>query len=73
MEQVMTENGSLWEKNRVWLLAAFLGMITFICIYGIRILDFTYDDWLLNGGGICLSIIWAGVFSETVTGVSRQD
>lgn len=51
MEQVMTENGSLWEKNRVWLLAAFLGMITFICIYGIRILDFTYDDWLLNGGG----------------------
>lgn len=52
MERVITENGSLWKKNRVWLLSAFLGMITFICIYGIRILDFTYDDWLLNGGDL---------------------
>lgn len=52
MTQILKEKASYWSKNRVWLSAAALGMITFICIYGIRVLNVTYDAWLLNGGDL---------------------
>ena len=41
------------DKNKiiVGVLSAFLGGIVFIIIYGIRVLDITYDDWLLCSGG----------------------
>ncbi len=41
--------------DRLWvtmLLSGLTGAILFICIYGVRILDPTYDDWLLTGGDL---------------------
>lgn len=67
MTQILKEKASYWSKNRVWLSAAALGMITFICIYGIRVLNVTYDAWLLNGGDLSQHYLgWC--FLETVTG-----
>ncbi len=32
-----------------FLIGALLGAVTFIALYGVRVLDFTYDAWLLTG------------------------
>ena len=42
----------MWKKHRVWVTAAIGGMLAFLAIYGIRVLDVTYDDWLLTGGDL---------------------
>ena len=39
-------------KNMVWLLGMAVGIVTFLCIYGVHVLDFTYTDWLLGGGDL---------------------
>lgn len=43
---------TFWKKNRVWIAAMLAGMAAFVIIYGIKILDVTYDTWLLNGGDL---------------------
>ena len=52
--QRVTVQGMLnyWKKNNVWILGALVGNITFICIFGIHVLNVTYTDWLLGGGDI---------------------
>ena len=42
--------GAWLTKNMVWLLGAAVGIVAFLCIYGVRVLDVTYTDWLLGGG-----------------------
>ena len=37
------------EKRIQFLTGALIGAVCFICVYGIRILNFSYDDWLFNG------------------------
>lgn len=39
-------------KNMVWILGAMVGIVTFLCIYGGHVLNFTYTDWLLGGGDL---------------------
>lgn len=41
----------LWEHEyqNLFLVGCALGLICFVLVYGIRVLDFTYDAWLLNG------------------------
>ena len=39
-------------KNMVWLSGAAVGAAAFLCIYGVRVLDVTYTDWLLGGGDL---------------------
>lgn len=40
------------KKNRVSYLLIFSGSLLFFCIYGFRVLDFTYTDWLMCGGDL---------------------
>ncbi|SEM26566.1 hypothetical protein SAMN04487770_13126 [Butyrivibrio sp. ob235] len=37
------------NKIIVGFVSAILGMLMFITIYGLKVLDFTYDDWILTG------------------------
>ena len=37
------------EYRSLFLLGGLIGIVCFLCVYGIRILDFTYDAWLMNG------------------------
>ena len=56
-------------KNFVfYMLVVLFGAAIFCGIYGVRILNPRYTDWLLCGGGICHSIIWGGYHSETQIG-----
>lgn len=48
----MKEYMSVWKKYNMSLVAAGLGAICFVLIYGLRVLDPTYDDWLLRGGDL---------------------
>lgn len=41
-----------WKKNNVWILGTLVGIITFICIFGVHVLNVTYTDWLLGGGDL---------------------
>lgn len=43
---------AFWKDNQVWILGAFVGIVTFICIYGVQVLNVTYIDWLLGGGNL---------------------
>lgn len=36
------------EYRSLFLLGGLIGVLCFICVYGTRILDFTYDAWLMN-------------------------
>lgn len=47
-------NKNCIKKDYVFtfLLGLLLGFICFILIYGIKVLDVTYDNWLLNGGDL---------------------
>lgn len=36
------------EYRNLFLLGGLIGVLCFICVYGIRILDVTYDAWLMN-------------------------
>jgi len=49
----------------VFLLGAILGAIGFICVYGIRVLDVTYDSWLLNGSDITQHYLGWKFFRQT--------
>ena len=42
--------GYIGKKLKTIFVAGILGAILFVSIYGIRILDVSYDDWLLTGG-----------------------
>lgn len=42
----------LLEKNNVWILGTLVGIVTFICIFGVHVLNVTYTDWLLGGGDL---------------------
>lgn len=37
------------EYRTLFLIGCALGLICFVLVYGVRVLDFTYDAWLLNG------------------------
>jgi len=37
------------EYKILFAIGSLIGILCFLCIYGIRILDFTYDAWLMNG------------------------
>ena len=42
----------LTKKNfsvNYFAIGAVIGAVLFVCIYGFRVLDFTYDEWLLTG------------------------
>ena len=42
----------LTKKNfsvNYFVIGAVIGAVLFVCIYGFRVLDFTYDEWLLTG------------------------
>ena len=44
---------SAWlMKNMVWLLGMAVGIVTFLCIYGVHVLNVAYTDWLLGGGDL---------------------
>lgn len=38
-----------WKFLTYFAIGAALGAVLFVCIYGFKVLDFTYDDWLLTG------------------------
>lgn len=40
-------SGRLKHKKTVFLAGFLLGMLAFVCLYGVKILDVTYDSWLL--------------------------
>ena len=44
--------GAWMIKNMVWLLGMAVGLVAFLCIFGVHVLDVTYTDWLLGGGDI---------------------
>ena len=53
MQGINREKASaFWKQNQVWILGAFVGIITFISIYGVQVLNVTYIDWLLGGGNL---------------------
>lgn len=46
---------ALSYTNKLWvimLLSGLIGAILFISIYGVKILDPTYEDWLFEGGDL---------------------
>lgn len=40
------------SKKNVFLSGCLIGAIIFILIYGVKVLNIEYDDWLLNGGDL---------------------
>lgn len=40
------------NKKSVFLLGCFVGALIFISIYGAKVLNFTYDDWLMLEGDL---------------------
>lgn len=42
--------GAFWHRQRYALAAALLGAIFFVVLYGVRVLDPTNIDWILNSG-----------------------
>lgn len=46
------ENKRKLNENRIFALGCLIGAVTFICIYGIKVLDVTYDSWLMVGGDL---------------------
>lgn len=46
------EEKPIWEKYGFSIIAAALGIICFIFMYGVRILNPLYDTWLLQGGDL---------------------
>ena len=37
------------EYRTLFCIGSLIGILCFICVYGVRILDFTYTGWLMNG------------------------
>ena len=37
------------DSMHYFAIGAVIGLVLFVCIYGFRVLDFTYDEWLLTG------------------------
>lgn len=44
--------GAFLNKHIVGILGVLIGAVTFLCIYGVHVLDVTYTDWLLGGGDL---------------------
>lgn len=42
--------GAFWHRQRYALAAALLGAVFFVVLYGVRVLDPTNIDWILNSG-----------------------
>lgn len=40
------------KKKFIFIIGCLIGALIFICIYGIKVLDFTYDGWLMIGGDL---------------------
>lgn len=40
-----------WNYKIMLVISAMIGAVIFLLIYGIKIIDVTYDDWLANGSG----------------------
>lgn len=40
------------SKKKVFAFGTILGAIMFVLLYGVKVLDVTYDDWLLQGGDL---------------------
>ena len=45
-----TTAGTFWYRQRYSLAAALLGAIFFLLLYGVRVIDPTNTDWILNSG-----------------------
>ena len=41
----------------VWLLGMAVGLVAFLCIFGVHVLDVTYTDWLLAEAGAFAVIV----------------
>ena len=53
MQQTTKEAAASFFRNHmVAILGALVGIVTFLCIYGVHILNVTYTDWLLGGGDL---------------------
>lgn len=72
MEQTVTKTAESKTKRKFscdlrWtvIFSAVLGAILFIAIYGVRILDPTYDEWLFAGGDLTQHYIGWLYFRET--------
>ena len=52
MKNQMKNFKQISERSRVLVGGIFLGFFSFVLLYGIRILNVTYDDWLLTGGDL---------------------
>lgn len=37
------------EYRKLFCVGSLIGILCFLCVYGVRILDFTYTGWLMNG------------------------
>lgn len=48
---------AIWDKYGLSIIAAVLGALCFIGIYGVDILNPTYDAWLLQGGDLTIHYI----------------
>jgi len=53
------------KKIFVFFACGLLGILLFIFIYGVRILDFTYTDWLLRGGDLSQHFLGWRFFRES--------
>ncbi|MCR4657993.1 MAG: DUF6311 domain-containing protein [Lachnospiraceae bacterium] len=49
MESVIVNGPEKHKRIRVFIFGALLGAVAFLLIYGLKILDPSYDDWLLLG------------------------
>lgn len=52
MKDTVQAGLNYWKKNNVWILGTLVGIVTFICIFGVHVLNVTYTDWLLGGGDL---------------------
>lgn len=49
---ISLEKQYFYKKKFVFISGCLIGALIFICIYGIKVLDFTYDGWLMTGGDL---------------------
>lgn len=54
-----------WNENGFSLSAAILAIMIFVGLYGVQILDVTYDDWLMTGGDLSQHYLGWRFFRES--------
>lgn len=57
------------EKQIIFLEGALIGALIFILIYGVKVLDATYDSWLLNGGDISQHYVGWQLYRKSSWGI----